>query len=286
MRKVLLSLTIAGLLMLAFTAEIASAAAGYQLFGDAQLVTPGNGSTSAVEATTTGTNGYGGVDFTVAAGLTLNDVNHLSTDIRATIGTCNTGTPRFSIGVDDGTAVTKYVVTYPTCSPVWSNTGNLVSQTSFVDAAQLGGSTSQQYSTVQAMWGTYPVTDIFLVVDPSNGTQTIQFDNSRVNDVTFTYEPTAVSFSSLSAARSANGVQVHWRTASEISTLGFNVYGQVNGKRAKLNRRLIAAKGGGASYSYLDRSALRSTARRYWIQVVNLDGSRRWYGPVRVAARA
>ncbi len=95
----------------------------------------------------------------------------------------------------------------------------------------------------------------------------------------------AVTFRSLTAARSANGVQVRWRTASEIDTLGFNVYREVNSKRVRVNTKLIATKGAG-SYSYLDRSAPRSKVASYWIQVVNLDGSRQWHGPARVGPRA
>ncbi len=90
----------------------------------------------------------------------------------------------------------------------------------------------------------------------------------------------AATFRSLSAARSTNGVRVRWGTASEIDMLGFNVYREVNGKRVRVNSRLIAAKGRG-SYSFLDRRAPKGRTVRYWVQVVNLDGSRSWYGPAR-----
>jgi hypothetical protein len=91
---------------------------------------------------------------------------------------------------------------------------------------------------------------------------------------------TAVAFRSLSASRTSKGVLVRWRTASEIDTLGFNVYREANGRRVKLNRGLIAARGRGL-YSYLDRSAPRARPTRHWIQVVNLDGSRSWHGPAK-----
>ncbi len=95
----------------------------------------------------------------------------------------------------------------------------------------------------------------------------------------------AVTFRSLTAARSGNGVQVRWRTASEIDTLGFSVYREVNSKRVRVNTKLIATKGAG-SYSYLDRRTPGSKVASLWIQVVNLDGSRQWHGPARVAPRA
>jgi len=89
---------------------------------------------------------------------------------------------------------------------------------------------------------------------------------------------TAVRISTTSAVRTPRGVLVRWRTASELDMLGFNVYREVNGKRVRANSKLIAGKGHGL-YSFLDRKAPKGTTVRYWIQAVNLDGSRRWYGP-------
>lgn len=91
------------------------------------------------------------------------------------------------------------------------------------------------------------------------------------------------------AGKHANGVLVRWCTASEIETLGFHVYREVNGARpyVRVTRALLPASGWASefTYSYLDRSAPRGKPLRYWIQVVNLDGSRSWYGPAGVAAR-
>lgn len=192
-KTMLASLAMAGVLTLGLSGlgstPAAAGGSGYSLFGDAQIVSPGNGSANAAQATTTGSNGYGGVDFAVPAGTTVNNVNHLSTDLRAVTGTCSTGTPRFGVGVNDGTATTKYLFFYPTCSTAWTNSGNLASPTSLVDATQLGGLFYMPYAAVQAAYGALPVVAIFLVVDTSNGTQTIQFDNSQVNNTIYTYEP-------------------------------------------------------------------------------------------------
>ena len=78
---------------------------------------------------------------------------------------------------------------------------------------------------------------------------------------------------------------MRWRTASEFDTLGFNVFRQVRGKRVKLNRRLIPARNSlvGRAYSYRDRRAPRASSLRYWLQVVDLDGTRTWRGPIRVS---
>jgi len=96
---------------------------------------------------------------------------------------------------------------------------------------------------------------------------------------TLTVGPTAVQVASLKAARKPGGVLLRWRMGSEVGVVGYSVYRERNGARVRLNRASIAARGGvgGRSYSYLDRSAPRAHhGTRYWLQVVNLDGSRLW----------
>ena len=85
----------------------------------------------------------------------------------------------------------------------------------------------------------------------------------------------------VSATQAAGGVLVRWWTASEVDTLGYNVYRSVHGQRVRLNRSVIKARGHGAAYSFLDRSASKQPGR-YFVQAVSLDGSRAWYGPARV----
>lgn len=92
-------------------------------------------------------------------------------------------------------------------------------------------------------------------------------------------EPTAVQVESLRATGRRDGVLVRWRMGSEVGVLGYNVYRERSGARVRLNRGRITAHGGvaGKSYSYLDRSAPRARdGVRYWLQVVNRDGSRIW----------
>ncbi len=99
--------------------------------------------------------------------------------------------------------------------------------------------------------------------------------------------PLAVTLYSFTGIRSPNGVILRWRTASEVNALGFNVYRLRNGRRVRLNRRLIPALGvtrggvAGGAYSYVDRRAPRHAAR-YWLQEVDTSGHRTWHGPARV----
>ena len=89
--------------------------------------------------------------------------------------------------------------------------------------------------------------------------------------------PTAVTFSSFRASRTASGVLLRWRTAQESRLLGFNVYRS----GVKVNRMLIAARGSGAvgaAYRLRDASARRGATYTYRLQVVSLDGTRAWLG--------
>jgi len=164
----------------------------YVLFGDAMLVHPGYNSPTAAQATTTGPNAFGGVDFSFPAGLTVNQLNNLATEYMFTTGTCGLGSPRFSVTVNSasGPSIFFYLgppPNYNTCPPnVWTNSGNLASPTNLVDATQLGGAFYEPYATVQATYGNDVIYDIALVMDGPS--QTAEFDNTQVNNATFTYE--------------------------------------------------------------------------------------------------
>jgi hypothetical protein len=104
-----------------------------------------------------------------------------------------------------------------------------------------------------------------------------------LGDITIS-QPLAVTMAGLSARPARDGVLVRWRTGSELDFLGFHVYRSRGQSWRRLTRTLIPARGSvaGASYRYLDRRARRGATYRYRIQAVNLDGSRQWFGPVRV----
>jgi len=108
---------------------------------------------------------------------------------------------------------------------------------------------------------------------------------ANFDDISLEAFPTAATFRGLSATASSAGTLLRWRTAFEVNLLGFNVYREAHAKRTRINRRLIAAAGRGR-YSFLDRKAPTRPSVRYWIQTVNLDGSRTWYGPARVTRPA
>jgi hypothetical protein len=192
---------VAALVLSLFCIGTALAAAGYSLFGDAQLVSPGYNSNTAAQIRSDGSipPNYGGVDFTVPAGLTVAGLNNLSTDYKFTAGSCIGGSPRFQVNVTTPSNGTKNIFvyigpppSYTGCPPnIWSNTGNLAAPTNLVDASQLGGTFYEPYAAVQAAYGSYPVTGIQVVMDSfwAAGTQTALVDNVVINNAIFTFEP-------------------------------------------------------------------------------------------------
>jgi choice-of-anchor B domain-containing protein len=93
--------------------------------------------------------------------------------------------------------------------------------------------------------------------------------------------PTAVTIASFAArAARGKGVELAWRTASEVDAAGFNVWRYRQGKGVKVNGKLIAAKAagrtGGAAYRLVDRSARAGAKYTYKLQVVSKSGLRAW----------
>jgi hypothetical protein len=102
-----------------------------------------------------------------------------------------------------------------------------------------------------------------------------------------TSTPTAVGVVSLRALRSARGVTLTWRTASETGVSGFNVWRASGSGWRKLNRALVPARGGvaGAAYRYVDANARQGRAYRYRLQVVGTPGAAAFVGPVTASRR-
>jgi hypothetical protein len=158
---------------------------------------PGNASNRAVKLVADANAGvYSGIDFAVPAGLTIDNLNTLSTDYNFTASSCALGSPRFGITLAGFPNKTIFVYigpppNYTGCpANTWTNTGNLLTPASLVDASQLGGTFYQPWASVQAQFAGQQVTDIFLVSDNGPaGTQTVLIDNTNVNGTTYDYEP-------------------------------------------------------------------------------------------------
>jgi uncharacterized repeat protein (TIGR01451 family) len=91
----------------------------------------------------------------------------------------------------------------------------------------------------------------------------------------------------------ATRVAVSWKTGTESHNLGFNVYREISGERIRLNPSLIAGsallitralpKHSGKTYSWIDSSST-SGSGAYWVEDVDVNGTRTMHGPVTVEA--
>ena len=101
--------------------------------------------------------------------------------------------------------------------------------------------------------------------------------------------PTAVAVRDFSARRTGARVLVSWRTASERGAAGFNVWRSAPTGWRKLNAKLIRARHPGSArgdvYRFLDRSTIRRHRYTYRLELVGLNGTRRWLGTAASVAR-
>lgn len=103
--------------------------------------------------------------------------------------------------------------------------------------------------------------------------------------------PTAVTLSSFTATAYDGYVLVEWETASEIDTLGFNLYRSqsTDGLRIRLNEALILSQAvgsvGGASYQHMDSEVTGGVTYYYWLEDVEVGGASTVHGPVSAAAQ-
>ncbi len=125
----------------------------------------------------------------------------------------------------------------------------------------------------------------FATAGPTEGNDMLSSNVLRTVDATPPFDtqlagPTAVGVRSFTVARSGHAVVLRWRTASEVGSLGFDLYRGSRTHRVRLNGHLIAS-GSGAGRSYAWRAGAAKKGTLYWLQEVHLDGSRVLHGPVR-----
>ncbi len=109
-----------------------------------------------------------------------------------------------------------------------------------------------------------------------------------------TTNPTAVKTQAFTAGPVSNGVLLSWHTSGEMHNLGFNVYREFGGRRVKLNPSLIAGSAllmretqeqhGAKTYGWIDHTP--ANAGLYWLEDVDVNGTRTMHGPVPVEANA
>lgn len=126
-------------------------------------------------------------------------------------------------------------------------------------------------------------------------TDSVPANNSSTQTETIS-APTTVQLRSFTAQsgtdkNGANRSVLTWKTGGEAHNLGFNVYRELNGNRVRMNTSLIAGSalmmGGalpqhsGKTYVWIDSSA-GGASGEYWLEDVDVNGSRTMHGPVSV----
>src|SRR6266496_3219660 len=106
--------------------------------------------------------------------------------------------------------------------------------------------------------------------------------------------PTAVKTDAFSAAQPSNCVLLSWHTSGEMHNLGFNVYREIGGEKVKINPSLIAGSAllmreaqeqhGTKTYGWMDRTPI--SGGLYWLEDVDLNGTRTVHGPAAVGSGA
>ena len=106
----------------------------------------------------------------------------------------------------------------------------------------------------------------------------------------FTGETLPVELSHFSAAvTSSNLVELRWTAESETGMLGYNLFRSNNFQIAdaeKVNFTIIPAHNSSSvrTYSYTDDSIVLGNDYYYWLQIVDLDLTYEFYGPVHIEA--
>lgn len=245
---------------------------------------------------------------TVAGGGELNGTNDTATDTvtitsSSDLSITKSGAPN---PVKQGQTLTYTLVVTnkgPTDATGVSVTDTLPIQVSYVSATPTQGSCSQAGRTVTCALGnisnggTATITIVVTAVTPSQAINTASVSgtqpdpvpaNNTATQVTIITFPTSVRLESFTAANSGGQVTLSWSTGSEQRNLGFNVYREENGERGRMNPSLIAGsalimRGGlpqhaAKTYAWIDRTP--SAGSTYWLEDVDLDGTRTLHGPV------
>lgn len=105
-----------------------------------------------------------------------------------------------------------------------------------------------------------------------------------------TAAPTAVKLAAFNVKTDGTDTLITWRSGFEVSNLGYLLYREdANGGRVQITPSLVAGSAlvvglqtrmeAGLGFAWWDRSANQSLGMRYWLEAVDLDGSRETFGP-------
>jgi hypothetical protein len=106
--------------------------------------------------------------------------------------------------------------------------------------------------------------------------------------------PTAVRLTKLNAASFADGVQLSWESGFEVNNLGYHIYREQSGMRVRVTPSPVAGSAikvgpgarmtAGYSYSWFDANGTPGAS--YYLESIDLNGTREMSGPVYPASGA
>ena len=183
-------------------------------------------------------------------------------------------------------------------------TDTLPSTVSYISATPTQGTCSQAGGTVTCPLGSMisgasaTISIQVTAVTPSSAVNSASvtadqpdpnLSNNTATQTTLISFPTVVKLESFTARATTDSVLLSWKTGSELRNLGFNLYREQNGERVRLNPSLVAgsaliiraglAKHAAKTYAWIDRSPT-AISDVYWLEDVDLDGTRTFHGPV------
>jgi hypothetical protein len=185
--------------------------------------------------------------------------------------------------------------------------GDLESGFSFTDQTNHFKASGTIHWTDPAGWAPYSVDggpDLYYVrahlasgsytTDPVEGiikTDILLFQycgDITANAMTFSFAvptPTAVTLQSLEAVGFDGGVELRWRTASELNNVGFHIYRSpsTSGGWTRITSSAIPGLGSspaGAAYSYRDTGLVNGETYRYELEDIETTGRTKRHGPV------
>ncbi|HEX5734972.1 MAG TPA: C25 family cysteine peptidase [Blastocatellia bacterium] len=101
---------------------------------------------------------------------------------------------------------------------------------------------------------------------------------------------TAVELLSFTASQSGDGVLLEWATGHEVDNLGFNIYREDGGKRARITPRIVAGSAllagsgnaltAGRQYRWFDPAPGIEGNIDYWLEDIDLNGKVTLHGPI------
>lgn len=131
-------------------------------------------------------------------------------------------------------------------------------------------------------------------VNPANGNVTAILDISSVGSdyeaITCSLRPLGVDLTTFTATSYGKRVLLDWSTGVESATLGFNVYREVDGKRRLLTDRSLVAGSAlltgdvsatARNYAFWDEQNNTKANVLYWLEEIDLRGTRTMHGPIR-----